>query len=133
MRKIFDPIRRSYVALTPEEWVRQHWIAYLIDRKGVPASRIAVEKQLKSSGQQFRFDLLIYDRHLNPWCLIECKKWEQKLSQTVLDQALRYNHTLQAPYVVISNGPQSILVEFTEESWSFLEDFPDYGKMPSAR
>lgn len=102
--EIFDIIRKKYVALTPEEKVRQHIISILIKDKNIPLSLIAVEAQIKVGKLIKRFDILVYDRQLNPWMIIECKKEDISLSPEILNQAIRYNQTINAPYLLITNG-----------------------------
>ena len=86
---IFDMIRKRYVVLTPEEWVRQHFIHFLIENKGYPAQLIAVEKEIQVCGMKRRFDLVCYDRQANPYLIVECKAPSVALSQVVFDQAFR--------------------------------------------
>lgn len=104
---IFDPIRKKWVVLTPEEWVRQNFIQYLTSNKDYPASVIAVEKEIRLGELKKRFDILVYDRELKPWMLIECKGLEIELNQAVLDQALRYNMSVPVDYILITNGKQT--------------------------
>ena len=101
---IFDVVRTKYVVLTPEEWVRQHVIHYLMEEQRVPAALIAVEKEIPLYSLRRRFDVVVFDRQGNPWLLIECKAPSVGLNQRVFDQAFRYNMTLEAPYVAITNG-----------------------------
>ena len=88
---IFDSIRKRYVVLTPEEWVRQHFIHFLIERKGYPAQLIAVEKEIQVCGMKRRFDIVCYDRQATPYLIVECKAPSVSLSQVVFDQAFQYN------------------------------------------
>lgn len=101
---IFDKIRRKYVALTPEEWVRQHFIHYLINYKHYPSALIAVEKEIDLYGLKRRFDIVCFDRSSRPYLIVECKAPEVPLSQSVFDQVFRYNLIMAAPYVAITNG-----------------------------
>lgn len=124
---IFDVIRKKYVVLTPEEWVRQHVIHYLAEHKHYPLSLIAVEREIPLYGMRRRFDLVCYDREGNPYLLIECKAPAIELNQKVFDQAFRYNLTLAAPYVAITNGIRHFCGKIdTHRGFVFLEDFPDY-------
>src|SRR6056297_1695483 len=93
---IFDSVRKRYVVLTPEEWVRQHFIRYLIDEKNYPESLMAVEKQISLHGKLFRFDLLVYRRNGRPLLIAEFKAPEVKITQDAFDQAVRYNMALHA-------------------------------------
>ena len=103
-RSIFDVIRRRYVALTPEEWVRQHFIHFLIESKGYPARLIAVEKEIQVCGMKRRFDLVCYDRQAVPYLIVECKAPSVALSQAVFDQAFQYNLSIAARFIAITNG-----------------------------
>lgn len=107
--KIFDIIRGRYVSLTPEEWVRQHLLHFLLVDRSYPKGLIAVEKSLKVGTLDKRFDLLVYDREHHPILLAECKAPEIPLDQLVFDQAARYNRTLQVPYLLITNGLETKL------------------------
>ncbi len=119
---IFDEMRKRWITLTPEEWVRQNFLQYLVHVKKYPASLIAIEKEIKLGELNKRFDIVVYDKLLKPWMIIECKEMNVELNQQVLDQVLRYNITMQVPYLVISNGSHCMafqcinnqLVELTE-------------------
>lgn len=111
---IFDLIRKKWLQLTPEEWVRQHLLNYLVNIEGYPASSIAVEKELKLNDTKKRFDIVVYNRRLQPYLIIECKAPYIALDQIVIDQALRYNLSLKAPYLMISNGMTDLV--FTADS-----------------
>lgn len=95
---IFDIVRKKYVVLTPEEWVRQHVVHYLVEKKGYAISRVAVEREIELYGLKRRFDIVVFDRSGNPWLLVECKAPAVALTQKVFDQVFRYNLTLAAPY-----------------------------------
>ena len=101
---IFDAVRKRWVILTPEEWVRQNFLQYIIHVKKYPSSLIAVEKEISLGELKKRFDIVVYDRDSKPWMIIECKEMNVALDKTVLDQVLRYNMVLQVPYLVITNG-----------------------------
>lgn len=101
---VFDEIRRKWLQLTPEEWVRQHLIHYLVKDHHYPASSLAIEKELKLNDTKKRFDLVVFDRQLNPFLVVECKAPYIELNQEVIAQAQRYNLILKAPYLMISNG-----------------------------
>lgn len=107
--KIFDIIRGRYVSLTPEEWVRQHLLHFLLVDRSYPKGLIAVEKSLKVGTLDKRFDILVYNREHHPILLAECKAPEIPLDQLVFDQAARYNRTLQVPYLLITNGLETKL------------------------
>lgn len=101
---IFDPIRKKFIQLTPEEWVRQHILNHLIHNLGYPATRTKVESGLKYNELQKRSDILIYDQQLNPQVLVECKAPNVKLGAGVVEQIAAYNKVCRAPLIIISNG-----------------------------
>ena len=101
---IFDEVRKQWVVLTPEEWVRQNFLQYLIHVKKYSSSLIAVEKEIRLGDIAKRFDIVVYNRNTNPWMIIECKEMNVPLNEHVLNQALRYNITLNVSYIVITNG-----------------------------
>ena len=101
-KQIFDELRKKYVALTPEEWVRQHFIMFLINEKKYPASLFAVEKQHTLNDMQKRTDLIIYTRDLKPWMLCEFKAYDVEITQEVFYQAARYNLKFDTQYIVYS-------------------------------
>ncbi len=103
---IFDELRRQWVSLTDEEWVRQNFIQYLLQVKKYPASYIAVERKMKLGEMNKRFDLLVFDKAARPWLMIECKAMKKPLDKTVLWQALHYNIAIPVKYLVITNGTQ---------------------------
>ena len=101
---IFDGIRKLWVRLTPEEWVRQNFIHYLIQTKKYPQALIGVEKEIQLGELKKRFDVLVFDKHHQPWMMIECKAMEVELSEEVLQQIIRYNIAVPVRYLVITNG-----------------------------
>ncbi len=101
---IFDSIRKRWVVLTPEEWVRQNFINYLIKSENYPAALIAVEKELMLAERKKRFDILLYDEHHQPWMMIECKSMNVQLNDETLQQLLRYHISIPARYLLITNG-----------------------------
>jgi hypothetical protein len=101
---IFDTIRKKWIILTPEEWVRQNFLQYLIIQKKYPATLISVEKEIKIVDLKKRFDIVVYDNNTKPWLIVECKEMNVPLNEKVIDQILRYNITLQAPFLAITNG-----------------------------
>ena len=126
---IFDPIRKKYVVLTPEEWVRQHFIQFLKIEKNYPESLMAVEKQVLVNGNQRRFDLLIYSRKGQPQLIAEFKAPSVKITQETFDQVVRYNMALHVKKVVISNGLQHFAceIDYEKNSYSFLKEIPEFG------
>ena len=126
---IFDVVRRKYVVLTPEEWVRQHVVHYLMSDKGCPLSLIALEREIMLYGLPRRFDVVVFDRDGKPWLLIECKAPSVMLSSQVFDQVFRYNISLGAPYVAITNGVKHFCGKIDhKEGFVWLPDFPDFPK-----
>ncbi|WP_298300619.1 type I restriction enzyme HsdR N-terminal domain-containing protein [Hydrotalea sp.] len=120
---IFDTIRKNWVTLTPEEWVRQNFLNYLVKEKKYPASLIAVEQEIWLTDKKKRFDIAIYKNNV-PWMLIECKELNVALSAGTIDQVLSYHQILQTLYLVITNGNQSFCWD-TVHSKS-LDALPDY-------
>lgn len=120
---IFDNIRKKYVLLTPEEWVRQHILSHLIQEKKYPQSVIAVEKAVKVGNRSKRFDILIY-KQAKPWMLIECKSPQVKLGKQVLSQILSYHSTFQAHYLIITNGNELMCYNTHYNNWQ--NQIPDY-------
>ncbi len=101
---ICDEARKKWVLLTPEEWVRQNFLQYLVQVMHYPVSLIAIEKEIFLGDVKKRFDIVVYNKKHTPWMIVECKEMKTALDKKVLDQALRYNITLQVPYIVITNG-----------------------------
>ena len=125
---IFDIIRRQYVALTPEEWVRQHFVHFLIGTKGYPQSLMANEVQLKLNGMSRRCDTVAYDRTLRPRVIVEYKAPTVNITQQVFDQICRYNMVLQVDYLIVSNGLAHYCckVDNTTHTYTYLRDIPSY-------
>jgi hypothetical protein len=126
--KIFDPIRKKYVALTPEEQVRQKFIGFLLHERNFPAGLMMVEHALKVNGMRRRCDIVACSRSGAPLLLVECKAPGVSLSNDTFAQAARYNITLRVPYLAITNGAASYCcrIRFDTGSIEFLENFPDY-------
>ena len=101
---LFDSIRKTWLLLTEEEWVRQNFVQYLIQALQYPASLIALEKELLLNGLKKRFDILVYNNRHEPWMLIECKASNVVLNDTTIEQLLRYNMSIPVPYLVLTNG-----------------------------
>jgi type I site-specific restriction endonuclease len=127
--QIFDIIRKKFVDVTPEEWVRQHIIHFLINHKQVPASMISVEKQLILNGTKRRTDLVIFSSARIPVMIIECKAPEVKIDQLTVNQALRYNLQLNVPSVFLSNGVQHVYINLTQNDPQILKEIPEYQNM----
>lgn len=125
-RLVFDPIRKKWLVLTPEEWVRQHLLQYLLVVKGYPQASIAVEKTMQLGELKKRFDLLVYDQQHKPWLMVECKAMDIQLSEAVLHQILRYNLAIPVTYLVITNGAEAVIYHRAEGMLSVLAEFPAY-------
>jgi len=125
---IFDIIRKKYVVLTPEEWVRQHVILFLIEEKKYPISLIAVEKQLKINSLLKRTDVVVFNTKGTPEILIECKAPSVAISQATFDQIARYNLTAQSNYLMVTNGLDHYFcqIDVENETYVFLKDIPNY-------
>lgn len=125
---IFDPLRKKFLVLTPEEWVRQHIVGYLIVFKKYPKSLFAMERGVKYNQLNKRFDVLILDRQGKPFLLIECKAPEVKLSQKTVEQVCVYNKTVGARHIAISNGKQHICLAYhpDEDRYAQIREFPDF-------
>lgn len=129
--KIFDSIRRKYIVLTPEEWVRQNLIQYLIQEKNYPAGLIGVEKSLVQNGLKRRSDIILFDRNQKAQLLVECKAPEIPITQATFDQISRYNIHYKVPFLLISNGLQHYVcqINFKTQASIFLSEVPDYHQL----
>ena len=105
---IFDAIRKTWLILTEEEWVRQNFVNYLVSKLNYPYTVIALEKEITLNDLKKRFDILVYDRQHQPWMLVECKEPKTALNEDVLQQVLRYNITVPVQYIVITNGNTTV-------------------------
>jgi hypothetical protein len=123
---IFDTLRKKWLVLTPEEWVRQNFIQYLIKTKKYPSALIAVEKEIQLGEMKKRFDVLVYDKDHKPLMMIECKAAEIKLDENVLEQALRYNIGVPVQYIVITNGKATYAWEKENGHLQLLNEIPEY-------
>lgn len=126
---IFDVIRKKFVVLQPEEWVRQHVIHYLLTDKKYPKSLINVEKQLIINGLKKRYDVVVFDPQGDIHILVECKSPKIRVSQSAFDQIARYNMLLKADYLMVTNGLDHFYckIDFENEAYAFLEYLPDFG------
>ncbi len=129
--KIFDIIRRKYVLLTPEEWVRQHLLHYLVTEKKFPKSLIGVEKRVRVNGLPRRTDVLVYNKSMRKILLAECKAPSVRVTQKVFDQAARYNLSLDVKYFVLTNGLETICCTMDHENkkYNFLKEIPGCSEM----
>lgn len=114
--EIFDPVRRKWVRKTEEELVRQHIILYLIQEKEIPISHISVEKEIKMNGLSRRYDIIVFDKECLPYMVIECKAPHVKITQEVVEQVGRYNKTLRAPIIGVTNGETNLFFKINFET-----------------
>ncbi|MFN0274580.1 MAG: type I restriction enzyme HsdR N-terminal domain-containing protein [Chitinophagales bacterium] len=123
---IFDVIRRKYVSLTPEEWVRQHIIHYLLYDHHFPKALISVEKQVVVNTLSKRTDIVLYNTSASPKLIVECKAPEVKITQKTFEQIARYNLSLQVPYLWVTNGATHFLcsIDHQKHNFTFLENLP---------
>ena len=129
--QIFDILRKKYIALTPEEWMRQHFVHFLVEHKGYPAALMANEIQLKVGEKTLRADSVLYSRELKPRMIIEYKAPHIPITQKVFDQISIYNMLLHVDYLVVSNGLQHYIckMDYNDKKYLFLEDIPDYEEL----
>ncbi|MDX1277685.1 type I restriction enzyme HsdR N-terminal domain-containing protein [Oceanihabitans sediminis] len=127
---IYDEIRKKFMVLQPEEWVRQHCVQYLMQVKGFPKSLINVEKELKVNNLRKRYDIVVYNPDGSIHIIVECKAPKITIDQTTFDQIARYNLALNASYLMLTNGINHYYCEmdFEAERYQFLRDIPDYNK-----
>ena len=122
---IFDENRKQWVLLTPEEWVRQNFLQYLVQIKEYPSSVIAVERLVMLGDLKKRFDIVVYKNSV-PWMIIECKEMGVPLNEAVIRQILNYNITLQVSYLVITNGKTTFALHIREGKFQWLIELPDF-------
>jgi hypothetical protein len=123
---IFDDLRKQWVRLTPEEWVRQNFIQYMLQVKEYPAAFIGIEKEIALGELRKRFDLLLFDRNHQPWMMIECKAMDVELTEKVLEQIVRYNMSVPVNYMVISNGTYTYAWVKTESQLISITELPAF-------
>ncbi len=128
---IFDPYRRKYVRLTPEEWVRQNFVTWLVKERSFPASVIIMEKSMTYNKMHKRCDVLVYDRRGKPVLMIECKAPGVKIRREVFDQIAVYNLVFRVPYLLVTNGLNhyGCKADFDSRKISFLKDIPSYEQL----
>ena len=128
---IDDGLRRKFVRLTPEEWVRQHFVHFLLDEGGYPKELMQNEVGLQLGATTKRCDTLLYDRSLRPQMILEYKAPHIPLSEAVLQQIVRYNYVLRVPYLVLSNGIEHLVcqIDYDEMTYTFLPQFPAYSEL----
>ncbi|MCX6305330.1 MAG: type I restriction enzyme HsdR N-terminal domain-containing protein [Bacteroidetes bacterium] len=127
-QEIFDEIRKKFVRLTPEEWVRQHFLHMMVNQLGYPASLIVVEAALKYNNMLKRFDILAYRADGKPCLVVECKSPGVEITQAVFDQVAMYNMTLTVDFVAVTNGLShySCQIDHIKRTYTFLTDLPTY-------
>jgi hypothetical protein len=125
---IFDESRKTWLKLTPEEWVRQNFIRYLIYSKKYPSSLVSLEKKIMVGEMVRRFDILVFSRQHQPWMMVECKSTSVKLSEDVLAQVLRYNIAMPVEYLVITNGNSCMAFKKDNMQLLPLEEIPEFGE-----
>lgn len=130
--KVFDPLREKYVALTPEENVRQHFTRWLVEGLNYPAPRITNETQIHLNGLTRRCDTVVWRKDLSPLMIVEYKAPEVKVTQAVFDQIARYNMVLHAEWLVVSNGLNHYCckMDYAHHCYHFLPRVPDYNDLP---
>lgn len=131
--KVFDPLRDKFVALTPEEYVRQHFVAWLRTDLHFPASLMANEIGIEVNGTKKRCDTVVFGRDGRPLIIVEYKAPDVNVTQAVFDQVVRYNMALRAKYLVVSNGLRHYccVIDYTSDSYHFIPEIPDYRKIYS--
>lgn len=130
-RSIYDRLRQKYVALTPEEWVRQHFVEFMIVHRGYPASLMANEVGITLNGTKRRCDTVVFDRRGLPLTIVEYKSPEVAVTQNTFDQIVRYNMVLHARYLIVSNGltHYCCAIDYDGHTYTFLDDVPEYGSL----
>jgi hypothetical protein len=124
---IFDEIRKLWLRLTPEEWVRQNFVRYLLLVKNYPSTLVALEKKIVVGEMMKRFDVLVYDSRHQPWLMVECKSMAISLKEEVLSQVLRYNIAVPVQYLVITNGTSCMAFKKHEMQLVSLNELPEFG------
>ncbi|WP_111682872.1 type I restriction enzyme HsdR N-terminal domain-containing protein [Winogradskyella tangerina] len=128
---IFDVIRKKFIILQPEEWVRQHCVHYLLNTKNYPKSLINVEKELSINGLKKRYDIVIFNSDGSIKLIVECKSYDVKIDQATFDQIARYNLALNAEYLMVTNGINHYYCQMDKDAqcYSFLKDIPEYSNV----
>ncbi len=129
--QIFDPVRKKYVALTPEEWVRQHFLNFLVEHRGCPVSLMKVERGLKFNNMQMRTDILIHDRDGGAIAVVECKAPEVKIDQNAFDQIFRYDRVLKVDFLLLTNGIEHYCcqMDHAKSTRTMINEIPRYEEM----
>ncbi len=129
--EIYDTLRHKYVTLTPEEWVRQHFVNWLVSDKKYPSTLMANETSIKLNSMSRRCDTVVYNQHLEPLMIIEYKESNIPVTQRVFDQAVSYNTVLKVKYIVVSNGISHYCckMDYEKQTYDFLTDIPNYADL----
>lgn len=129
--RVFDVLRKKYIALTPEEWVRQHFVHYLIEHKGFPQALLANEVQIRLNATKKRCDTVLYRRDLSARLIVEYKAPSVEITQAVFDQITRYNMVLKVDYLIVTNGLQHYCcqIDYTRQAYCFLPEIPAYSEL----
>lgn len=130
-KQIYDFLRRRWVALTPEEWVRQHFVHYLVEHKGYPKGLLGNEIELRVGEKRLRCDSLLYNRDMRPRMILEYKAPDVEVTQRVFDQISVYNMLLRVDYLMVSNGVRHFCcrMDYEKREYSFLRDIPEYERL----
>ena len=123
--QLFDPFRKTWIVLTPEEWVRQHILQYLVQVCNYPSAMIAVEKTIQLGELKKRFDIVVFKQD-KPWMIIECKEARVDISDKTVHQILQYQQVLVAEYLIVSNGHETYGAKIESGKLQALQNFPDY-------
>jgi len=131
---LFDEIRKKHIVITPEEWVRQHFVQYLINQKHYPKTLIKLEGGLRFNGMAKRTDIVVFNPSGQKILLVECKAPSVAINQKVFDQIARYNMTHKVPLLAVSNGLQHYYcrIDIENQQYKFIEDLPDYAGLPAS-
>ncbi len=126
---LFDIIRKKYIVYSPEEWVRQHVVHFLINYKQVPNSLVSIEKQIKINEQSKRYDIVVFTSQLKPLLIVECKAFNQSISQNTANQAQNYNRLIKAPFVLLTNGLLHYAYQTLNDNMVALNTLPSFNEM----
>ena len=128
---VFDVLRKKYIALAPEGWVRQHFVHYLIEHKGFPQALLANEVQIRLNATKKRCDTVLYRRDLSARLIVEYKAPSVEITQAVFDQITRYNMALKVDYLIVTNGLQHYCcqIDYTRQAYCFLPEIPAYSEL----
>ena len=127
--QIFDPVRKMYVALTPEEWVRQHFLNFLVEHRGCPMSLLKVERGMKMNGLAMRTDIVVHSSQGRPIAIVECKAPEVNIDQSTLDQTFRYDRVLKVDYILLTNGMDHYCYRIENDALVAMNKIPRYEEM----